>query len=57
MPKSARTYNRFARSQLAARTIGIGADDIAWTLNDRIPFLLVEDLQERMRARLASAIR
>jgi lipoteichoic acid synthase len=30
----------FARSQLAARTIGIGPDDIAWTLNDRIPLFI-----------------
>jgi phosphoglycerol transferase MdoB-like AlkP superfamily enzyme len=30
----------FARSQQAARAIGIGQDDIAWTLNDRIPLFI-----------------
>lgn len=30
----------FARSASLARTIGIGSDDIAWTLNDRIPLFI-----------------
>jgi phosphoglycerol transferase MdoB-like AlkP superfamily enzyme len=30
----------FARDAALARTIGIGADDIAWTLNDRVPFFI-----------------
>jgi phosphoglycerol transferase MdoB-like AlkP superfamily enzyme len=30
----------FARDAALARTIGIGPDDIAWTLNDRVPLLI-----------------
>jgi len=30
----------FARSQVVARSIGIGQDDVAWTLDDRIPLFI-----------------